>query len=276
MKRLISALIGLTFALTAVQALAGAWGQEQGKGLLVNNFTYYQAETFWDKSGKLRDSGGQFVKREINPYFEYGVYKGWTVSFNGYYHFLTQTARNSGRQWDANGVQDLEFGVQRQIYNEGGFASAVKGTLIVPTGYGLGTIPPLGYDRLGAQGDLLLGYGWQALNGRNFFVDLQAGYRAYQDYPSPQVRSLLTFGADLNKIFQLLVQGEIQYGLDNQARKQADTIALSAYYRLLKQTTQIRVRLDDKHSFAVGYAWHVWGENTGTGGGPVASYWYAF
>lgn len=272
-----SLFVALALLAFCVQARAGAWGEEEGKGLLVQNLSYYSSATYWDKSGKVRDSGGYFTKREINPYLEYGVYKGWTVTFNGFYDDLNQTFSNgSTPTWGSHGVQDLEFGLQRQVYKNDGFVSAVKATALVPSGYGLGQQPPLGYSRLGGQGDLLMGYGWQALGSRNFFLDLSAGYRAYQGYPSPQARSLLTFGADLNKVFQLLLQGELQYGLDESASKQEDSVALSAYYRLVKQTTQIRVRLNDANSFTLGYAWSVWGRNTGTGGGPVASYWYAF
>lgn len=276
MERLFSCIVlAALLAAAPQQAGAGAWGQEQGKGLVVNNFTYYSADTFWDKQGKVRDSGGTFIKREFNPYAEFGVYKGWTLSFNGYYDYLTQTTRDNGPYRTAQGVQDLEFGVQRQLFQKGGFVSAVKATALVPTGYGIDTLPTFGYDRLGGQLDLLAGYGWQAFN-RNFFVDWSVGYRMYQGYPSDQVRSLLTLGADLNKIFQLLVQAELQYGVNNGTDVRLDTISLSPYYRLLKQTTQVRVRLNDQHSFAVGMALHVWGENTGMGGGPVASYWYAF
>jgi hypothetical protein len=276
MERLFSLAILLVLLLGAAHgARAGAWGQEQGKGLIISNVSYYSANTYWDKKGKVRDSGGVFIKREFNPYVEYGLIEGWTLTFNGFYDYLSQTTANGGPKYSAQGVQDLEFGVQRQIYKNGGFVAAVKGSVIAPTGYGLYTLPTFGYSRTGAQADLMAGYGWQAFN-RNMFLDWDVGYRAYKGYPSNQVRSLFTFGTDLTKVFQLLFQADLQYGVDNGNDVRLDKMSLASYYRLLKQVSQLRVRLNDSNSFTVGMALHLWGRNTGMGGGPVASYWYSF
>ena len=242
-------------------AYAGAWVQESGKSFFSLQAYYYQTEHAFDSDGNLKKRDGVFQKREINPYFEYGLTDKDTLVVNLFYDWLYDGEPEPSER--NHGLADIELGWRRLLFKTDPHVVTFQALSIIPTGYDLQDSPRLGYDRWGLEGSLSYGRYFKWLE-RYGFIDTSLGLRAYFGYPSEQIRSSLYIGYDLLSPLQLIGSGELHYGLDNGSEKQiAPNIVAQPNYRLLKFTLALRYRLNERYS-VVGAAFkHAWGQDTG-------------
>jgi len=252
---------------------AGAQGQEKGALFLSLQPYYYSTDQYFDEHGRLHDRGGTFTKFEVNPYLEYGLTDNETLTINIFYNWLTDDV--SGRERQTQGLTDQEIGLQHRIATGVNGTIAIHGLMIIPTGYVLEDDPRLGYDCLGAEMSLLYGQSFQMFH-KYGFVDLRLGYRDYFGYPSSQLRINTVLGYDISPGWQIFALGELQYGLKNGHEKQLSLgSSVQPDYRLLKVTIAARVHISKHYSLVAGGYKHVWGEETGGGGGGYVSLWYS-
>ena len=253
---------------------AGAWGQNKGDFFLSLQPYFYGTDEYYDEQGNRHDRGGTFSKYELNPYMEYGLTEKDTVILNIFYDWLSDDA--SGSKKTNQGFADQEIAWQHRLFKNKTGVLAVQGLLILPTGYDIEDNPRLGYDRFGAEAGLLYGRIYKLFD-RYGFLDLHLGFRDYFGYPSSQIRTTLTAGYDIFSNWQILAEGELQYGLDNGTNKAlGPNLLVQPNYRLLKLTLGACYRINANYSLvAAGYR-HAWGENTGAGGGGYVSLWYSY
>lgn len=255
-------------------ALASAWGQQKGHFFYSLQPYYYSTDQYYDEKSDLHHRGGTFTKSELNLYMEYGLTERDTLTVNTFYNWLTDDA--SGRTLKTQGFTDQEIGWQHRIFRSDNGIAAIHGMVIIPAGYSIDDDPRLGYDRFGAEANLLYGQSFK-LSDKYGFTDLRLGYRDYSGYPSSQIRANAVVGYDIFTRWQLLASGELQYGLKNGHEKQlGENLQAQPNYRLLKMSLAARFRINERYSLVVGGYQHVWGEETGGGGGGYVSLWYSY
>ncbi|MBI9090625.1 MAG: hypothetical protein JEZ12_15520 [Desulfobacterium sp.] len=253
--------------------VAGAYGQQKGHFFYSLQSYYYSTDQYIDEKSDRHDRGGTYTKFELNPYLEYGVTDKDTVTVNSFYNWLTDDAPGSTRK--TQGVTDLEIGWQHRILTGKNRVAAIHGMVIIPAGYSIDDDPRLGYNRFGAEASLLYGQSFK-LSDKYGFVDLRLGYRDYLGYPSSQIRGNATVGYDILTRWQLLAAGDLQYGLkDGHGKQLGLNLQAQPNYRLLKLSLGARFRINAQYSLVVGGYQHVWGEETGGGGGGYVSLWYS-
>jgi hypothetical protein len=252
--------------------IAGAYGQQKGHFFYSLQPYYYSTDQYFDEKSDLHDRGGTFTKSEMNLYMEYGLTEKDTLTVNTFYNWLTDDA--SGRTRKTQGFTDQEIGWQHRIFTGKNRITAIHGMVIIPAGYSIDDDPRLGYNRFGAEASFLYGQSFQ-MSDKYGFVDLRLGYRDYFGYPSSQVRANAVIGYDILTRWQLLALGELHYGLKNGHEKQLGLNSQAQpNYCLLKMSLAARFRINEHYSLVVGGYQHVWGEETGGGGGGYVSLWY--
>lgn len=271
-----SSLFWLIFCLTIFPSFshAAAWVQEKGKSLLCLQLNHYQTDDEFDSEGNKKSRDGDFRKTEINTYLEYGLTDKDTIVANLFYDWLRDDKPEPSES--NQGFADIELGWRRQLLKTDPHVATFQVLSIIPTGYDIQDSPRLGYGRFGLEGSFSYGrnFKWFEKYG---FLDTSLGFRAYFGYPSEQIRSSASIGYDLLPPLQIIGSGELHYGLDNGSEKKiGSNVIAQPNYRLFKLTLMLRYRLSPKYSI-VGAAYrHVWGEDTGAGGGVYGGIWINF
>lgn len=249
---------------------AEAWPRRPGEIFFAPKIEYYEAGHYWDRSGSLEGLGENFKKLSIQPYAEYGLTGKDTLTAKCYFDFLDNGDSST------KGFSDLELGYRRSLYNRSGRALSAGIMALIPMGYEIYDSPSLGYGRFALETSLSAGYGWR-LSGRNGFAEAVARYRVYEDYPSDQVRGSLVFGQEVTDALQFILESELQWGLDNgEILTFNGSKTLDPFYRLFKMTLHGRIAMTRETSLVVSVFRHVWGENTGRGGGMAVAVWMTF
>ena len=247
-----------------------AWPRGEGRLFSSSKLEYLQSDAYWDTDGKRHDLAEPFRKLSLEQYVEYGLTDKDTITAK-----LIASTLDDGASANS-GLEDLELGYRRFFMEQHGWMVSSGLTAIVPTGYSRTEMPQLGYGRFGLEPMLAVGYGW-TVSGQNGYLETVGRYRWYSGYPSDQLRLSLTVGQDLNRSLQLMVQPELQWGVDNGSPNRIDaTTSIASYYRFCKITLHGRVKLSEEISFLLSGYQVVWGENTGVGRGLAASLWLEF
>ena len=266
----VACLIVLCLLVHSGPAWGEAWPRSPGEIFFAPKVEYYETGHYWDRSGSLKRQDEKFKKLSVQPYVEYGLTGKDTLTGKCYFDFLDNGESST------KGFSDLELGYRRNFYNESGAAVSAGLTTLIPMGYAVYDTPSLGYGRFGVETTLCAGYGWR-LSERNGFAEAVARYRVYEGYPSDQVRGSLLFGQEVTGALQLILESELQWGLDNgELLTFGDAKTVDGFYRLLKMTLHGRISITPDTSFVVSVFRHVWGENTGRGGGMAVAMWITF
>ena len=266
----VACLIVFCLLVHSAPAWAEAWPRSPGEIFFAPKVEYYETGHYWDRSGSLKRQDEKFKKLSVQPYVEYGLTGKDTLTGKCYFDFLDNGESST------KGFSDLELGYRRNFYNESGTAVSAGLTALIPMGYAVYDTPNLGYGRFGVEASLCAGYGWK-LSERNGFAEAVARYRVYEGYPSDQIRGSLLFGQEVTGALQLILESELQWGLDNgELLTFGDAKTVDGFYRLLKMTLHGRISITPDTSFVVSVFRHVWGENTGRGGGIAVAMWITF
>lgn len=251
---------------------AEAWVRSGKSAFLALQNTYYTTDRFFDEDGARRQRDGRFHKFETNLYVEYGITSRYTAVANV---FLTHLRDHfAGSENTETGIGDIEIGVRRSLWNWERSVTSVQLLAIAPTGYDIDRTPRLGYGRAGTEISLAYGRSFD-LRGSSGFLESKLGFRAYFGYPSEQLRARLSLGYDLWRFVGLLSSLELHYGLGNGSNKNVGgNVLLQPNYRLLKLSAGPRFRLAERWSLNVEGIHHLWGEETGAGGGIQVSLWW--
>jgi hypothetical protein len=131
------------------------------------------------------------------------------------------------------------------------------------------------YGQPGAQISLLYSdifclkkWGW---------YDLDIGYRHYQGFPSSQFLASAAIGYWIFSRFYLLASAQLDYGVWNgKANYNVNNVVFHPNYRLFKGQIEGVAEINAYASLVLGAFRHLWGMNTGTGGGYFGGAWFNF
>ncbi len=249
---------------------AEVWPTGNDNFFLSLKAEYYETDSYWDRDGEKNPLASPFRKLSIQPYLEYGLSDRGTLVAKFFYDRL-----DNGMQTNT-GLADLELGYRRLIGQRDGTYLSLGAMALVPLGYSLEDTPQLGYSRFGLEGTTVLGRGWST-NGKNGYFESGIRYRHYFGYPPGQLRFFLVIGQDVANRLQLIFENELHWSLsESELYTVNDRASIDAYYRLFKTTLHARLRISETHSLVLSGFKHLWGKNTGAGGGVSLSLWMEF
>jgi hypothetical protein len=247
---------------------ASAFLKKQGEGFFAWEYWSYSTRRYWDKQGRHLLAHNHFQKRELNLYLEYGLTNCDTLVGKLLYDRIHQSAYGN-----TDGFEDPEVGWVRRLAKYEHSTLAGEILVIIPGGRFRSA---LRYGVWGVQFSLLWGTSFKFWD-KDMFFDSLVGYRLFRGFPSDQVRAHAILGVDLTKQWQLILQSHLEYGIYNgKPVMNESVISLDPNYRLLKCSVRLRYRYSKQYSLTVGYYRHVWGRNTGSGGGFIGGLWVDF
>lgn len=255
--------------LSAASLSGEAFVQKKGKSFLAVEYWTYRTSHFWDRSGVIKPAGQVFDKKEINTYFEHGMTDKDTIVVKALYDWIDESKKGK-----TIGFEDFEVAWKRALWRDDTQIVSSQLWLIIPSGPD--NKPALRYGVFGTELDLLYGLTFKFKENYGF-LDLGAGYRWYFGYPSDQIRAHINLGFDLTKKWQLILSTYLEYGVFNGTPQVNESIIFNdPNYRLLKGYITLRYRLSKNTSLTLGAYNHLWGQNTGTGGGYRGGVWIDF
>lgn len=258
----------LMFLLVSHAAWAGAWTQPQGKGQLILNNWYYQADERFTNTGS-DVSQPTYRKYELNPYMEYGIADGITLGTN---LSLQRTSQSSNTNW---GIGDSEFFARFRLLQQHGWAVAAEPMVKLPSPHASrDEVPVIGGDASDVGMTLSAGYGFEAY-GKQHFITADAGYRHRFGTPEDQMRYSLTAGFSLAPKWQLMPQVFVTQRTNSPAVA-TFTQSTGDDYNLVKLQLSAVYHYNDEWALQAGTFSHVDGKNSGAGEGVLFAIWKNF
>ena len=249
--------VALLFCLVSGIAYAGAWTQKSGKGLFINNFSYYSTNKYFDNSGK-KQSIADYQKYEMNPYIEYGLRDDITIGANLFLQHAIQQGNNTG-------IGDSELFARYRLWQGNGAVFSVEPMLKLPSLGSEFSQPKIGSKNFDAGLTFSGGYGFKAWE-LDHFINLDVGYRHRFGTPDDQLKFTTTAGFSLSQKTILLTQVFTTTRFashDNHLFTQSS----GDDYNLNKLQISSIYKLDDKISLQVGAFTNISGRNVGNGSG---------
>lgn len=234
--------------------------QKKFHGLVETTYWSHCTDEFWNASGKKRDAFNDFEKDAIIFYAEFGITNCDTISAKSAWVRIEESINGRGF-----GVEDAEIGWKHSFGKVCNHYLSAELVGIIPTE--TEHKPGLRYGQYGGEANLLLtrGFTWWDRCGS---YDVRLGYRAYEGYPSDQIRSDFILNYFVFPRLKISASGQLEYGLFNgSSRTDESLFLLNPNYRLFRGQIQALLCLYKGISGFVGYQRHLWGRNVGTGGG---------
>lgn len=255
--------------LLPLQASAGAWLQEEGKGLLSLNYFYYGTDTAFDLNGD-KTAVPSFNKHELNPYVEYGLLDNLTIGASPFLQVVSQDVAGGGSEHNV-GLAETEIFARVKLYEEADWALSLQPLFKLPSFYRDDDEVKAGREESDAELMLLAGYSFP-LFGQQHYVTGGAGYRTRFGALDDQYRAHIEAGFRFLNDFTLMPEfrwversesnGDPFLSVSGQNNYDLSKIQLSALYDL-----------NERYSVQAGLFQHVDGRNTGADGGGLLSLW---
>lgn len=255
-------LAGLSLAIAAPSAHAGAWAQPKGKGQVIAKAEAMRAKDGYDRSGAAIALAEAREDRAVGIFAEYGMTDRLTLQFKGDW----QSGEDAFVDYSGRGP--VELGVTWQAWRDdhaafsiyAGYASAGEGR---NAGY---AAPGVGEQDWEVRVSAGRGFGAPAaVAGRwgadRMFVEIQAARRMRDGLPD-EVRADLTVGAHFGENWMVLAQAFGGATDDDGAR-------------WLSTETSV-VRHLGRWSLQAGWRRTVAGRETPLAEGPVLAVWRRF
>lgn len=231
-------------------------------------YSNYSTKHFWNGHGKKLKTFNDFDRNAFLIYGEYALNCRNSFTVNAGYQEVKESLNGS-----SYGFEDVELGWKHLFYSNEASAFTTDLIAIIPAGDKKSSIR---YGKFGGQLSLLYST-YFCLAGKPGWIDLSAGYRVYQGFPSDQVRASLAVGYFFKSWLQAIVTSQLECGVGNgESRRNLNRIAFHPNYRLLKTKIEGVARLLPWASLSAGGFWHLWGENVGAGGGYFVGAWIDF
>lgn len=261
---MIRGMIFLYAALFSTPALAGAWTQQEGKGLVIATIAHSFADDGFGDAGQ-GEAVTDFRKTELRAYLEYGV-TDWAT-------FVAQPEwrdkkTGSGQGEEVDGLGRIDAGFRVRLWSDDSRVISVQATGRMP-GASDELAPANGGDTdWEADARLLYGRGFQVL-GRHAFTDMQLGYRVRFGAPADELRLDMTTGIDVTPEVLALVQSfnSVSVGVAK---------APFVPTREHKVSASLVYRYDDAWSVQVGGLATVGGRNALRERGLILGIWRSF
>jgi len=264
----------LIFLLVPIVMVDGAvFLRKKGEGFVSSEYWRYQTARFWDDQGNRLPSNNVYKKDQFITFVEYGLTDNYTIWGQARYDWIRESIRS-----DTDGFEDFECGVIAKFKEKRGRLISLYLTGIIPGGK---YDPAIRYGRSGLEGGVGAGSSFvlRKCGEEKYYAfwSLRAGFRGFFGFPSDQFRADVIAGHDLTKKFQIIAGSFLEYGIYNGKPKVGqNNIVFDSNYRLLKGFLLGRLKISEKLSIIAAYNRHLWGRNTGTGGGLYTGLWYEF
>ena len=265
--------LSIVFPTFLIIALAGgvsygaAWVQKKHHGQIILTGNYTTANRFYDAEGNTQRQT-QYVKYELNPYFEYGLSDRITLGAN---LFLQRSAQGINASW---GMGDSEFFARVHLAQIHGFVISLQPLVKLPSPTSETQQPLIGSHDPDAELTLSVGRGF-SLFGRDHFANLDLGYRHRFGAPKDQYRIAATVGMNVSERLTLMPQLFVTRSTDI-ARNAAFTQSSGDDYHLTKLQLSAVYRINSRLNAQAGYFTTLDGKNTGDGQGVILSLWRQF
>lgn len=239
---------------------AGAWTQAAGKGLFIQNFSYYSTNKYFDNSGN-KQSMSRYRKYELNPYIEYGLNDWLTVGANVLAPMATQSGQTNF------GISDSEVFVRARIWRQNNWVVSAEPMVKLPSLWDETDLPKIDNNNFDAGLTLSAGYSF-GYWGLDHFINIDGGYRHRFGAPHDQMRFSATAGISVTPKAKILTQ------VFNTSRIAGSNSAIftqssSDDYDLTKLQISGIYKIYDNISLQVGAFTNIEGRNTGSGNGGM-------
>lgn len=264
MKRAIAFAIPAMFL--AGQAQAGAWGQAQGQGQIINTFSFYEVNVNgYNALGKV-SGHGTYTQEEFSPYLEYGLTPRWTVGLQPRLQAVTQSGLPGTSS--SYGLVQLNVFARYEVYADERNVVSVQGTFGLP-GNATSSDPLLAQPNAEYEARVLYGRSLTLPNNWPAYIDAEAGYRYESDGNANQFRGDGTFGFEPAPKWTVFVQSFNTVAVGNANFGESD-------YNLYRIELSALRSLTPRTSIQFG-AWRdVAGRNISLGDAGVVALWYRF
>ncbi|MEK6747529.1 MAG: hypothetical protein AABY33_10925 [Pseudomonadota bacterium] len=253
-------LIVFTLCLLPNFSYAGAWTKSQGKGLLIQNFSYYSTDKYFDNSGNTQPINS-YAKYELNPYIEYGLRDWLTIGAN---LFVERASQNGDINW---GIGDSEFFARVRLLEKDSWVFSLEPMVKLPSLDDKTDTPKIGNNNFDSGLTLAVGYGFK-YRGLDHFINVDSGYRHRLGTPRDQLKFSATAGISVTnktKILSQVFHTRMVTGNNSAIFTQSS----SDDYDLTKLQISGMYKIYDSISLQVGAFTNVAGRNTGSGDGGL-------
>ncbi len=248
-------------------AYSAAWLQDEGRLQLINNFTWYSTESFFNTNGD-RLPQAEFTKLEYNPYAEYGLSKETTVGISTSFQSLSQGSQ------DNSGLGDTEIFFRKQLFKDDWTVISYQPLIKIPGFYSETRQPLLGNKQIDVELRALYGTSFQFIE-QYHYVNLELAYRRKFEKPQDEIRFDATLGFKPKPDILLLAQIFSIFSVDT-ANVASFQNANSTDFDLTKLQLSAVKDLSETMSVQLGIFRNLRGRNTGSGGGVLLSVWLKF
>jgi len=245
-------------------AWAGAWTQQQGKGLVIATLAHSVADSGFGDAGQGAPVA-DFRKTELRAYLEYGV-TDWAT-------FVAQPEwrdkkTGSGQGEAVRGLGRIDAGFRLRLWSDDSRVVSVQATGRMP-GASDDLAPANGGDTdWEADARVLYGRGF-SLFGRHAFTDMQVGYRVRFGAPADELRLDVTAGIDVTPKVLALAQSFNSVSVGSAEAPFLPT-------REHKVSASLVYRYDDAWSFQIGGLATIAGRNALRERGAILGLWRSF
>jgi hypothetical protein len=284
-------------------ANSAAWTQGKGIGQAILALGRYHSSEYFDKTGHIKNSGNNFTKYEINPFFEYGLTDDITIGANPtIQHWQadrpinTSINNNSGgctaRRTTSGEVIESEVLVRKKLLEYNNMVFSVQPLFKTPCiRFSNAHIAPI-WNSYELELRLLAGYGFKwdpnllggkirPFSGQYHFVNIESAYRKRNGEFSDQIKIDGTAGFRFNEnllllgqLFSVISAGKENVGSLEVARNVFEP-DIDRFYDIKLQLSGVK-QMTKTSSFQFGIYSGVWGKNYGEGIGVMASIWKGF
>ncbi|RBP15800.1 hypothetical protein DFR50_10770 [Roseiarcus fermentans] len=257
--RMICALAPSVFACSP--ALAGAWTQPQGQGLMI--------DALWGWTGDGAPWGGNpAVKQnraDLQTYAEYGLNDTWTVfgqmAIERYALSRPQSSLYVGPDYS-------ELGLRAKFASLGDWVFSGQATLFLPGAYNPASPAQAGNTGGAVEPRMLAGYGFSLGPAPGFF-NLESGFRFRSAGPPDEWHTDVTIGLKPAPGFILMLQDFLVVSTAATDR------SFPAWRQNVLQASLV-MPLWDRWSLQVGYFWTSLAVKTNTERGAALAVWRTF
>ena len=165
-------------ALAPSAALAGAWPQEEGRWLVVNQFTYEESQTNGYGPQGQRVGHGNFKQFEFSPYIEYGLTEDWTLGVQPRIQYANLSVPNGqSGGGSTTGLVEVNLFARYTIYKWDYDVLAVQATFGTPGYAGKNNNPQVANPWAEGELRLLYGHSFDITDNMSGFFDTEVAYR---------------------------------------------------------------------------------------------------
>lgn len=225
-------------------AYAGAWNQRAGEGQIISTSAWSHAGEIFDDDFNAIPLRG-FTKTETRVYVEHGL-TDWLTAV-GNTGFQTLNFRDGDSRFDFDGLDDIEFGIQLDVFSRKDLATSLRLSYVIDSELDNQAIDVLrGGDQIELRA--LIGQSRETLIG-DFFYDAQFALRSESLSDIDGIQAALTTGFKPTERWLFMIQSFANFS----DSERVDGFIVPEQFQLKSQVSVARQYRPGRHiQFGVG------------------------